>query len=49
VHVQRRFPSATLTTGDAKLDALAAAEIALVESPARDLHAPRDLRSTAFQ
>ena len=44
-----RFPQATIAPGDAALAALAAEVVALVESPARDVALPIDVRGTAFQ
>lgn len=45
----RRFPRATIEPGGGDLAALAAQVVALVESPARDVDLPRDVRGTAFQ
>jgi AraC family transcriptional regulator of adaptative response/methylated-DNA-[protein]-cysteine methyltransferase len=47
--LQERFPGATLIDGDEKLSALAAGVIDPVESPARGLDLPLDLRGTEFQ
>src|SRR5437764_300376 len=47
--LQRRFPGATLVDGGAAFDALVARVIELVESPARGLDVPLDLRGTEFQ
>jgi AraC family transcriptional regulator of adaptative response/methylated-DNA-[protein]-cysteine methyltransferase len=47
--LQERFPDATLIEGDEKLSALAARMIDPVESPARGLDLPLDLRGTEFQ
>ena len=45
----RRFPQAAIEAGDAALAALAAAVVALVETPGRDVALPLDVRGTAFQ
>lgn len=47
--LQSRFPEVALTEDAEKLDALATSVIALVESPARGLDLPLDLRGTEFQ
>jgi AraC family transcriptional regulator of adaptative response/methylated-DNA-[protein]-cysteine methyltransferase len=47
--LQDRFPDATLIEGDATFGALAAEAAALVESPARGLDVPLDMRGTTFQ
>lgn len=47
--LQRRFPGATLTDGDAPLGELAAEVIAFMESPPRGLDVPLDMRGTQFQ
>lgn len=43
------FPQAMILPGDAALAALAAAVVALVETPRRDAGLPVDVRGTAFQ
>src|SRR5947208_10884384 len=47
--LQRRFPGAALVDGDAVFEALVARVIGFVESPARGLDVPLDLRGTEFQ
>ncbi len=47
--LHRRFPHATIDSGDPALAALASQVVAQVESPERDLDLPRDVRGTAFQ
>jgi AraC family transcriptional regulator of adaptative response/methylated-DNA-[protein]-cysteine methyltransferase len=47
--LQRRFPGAALTDGDATLGELAAEVIAFVESPTGSLNVPIDMRGTQFQ
>lgn len=44
-----RFPAAAIVGGDAALATLAAAVVALVETPGRDAALPLDVRGTAFQ
>jgi AraC family transcriptional regulator of adaptative response/methylated-DNA-[protein]-cysteine methyltransferase len=44
-----RFPAASLVEGGADLEAITAQVIAFVESPARELKVPLDIRGTAFQ
>lgn len=44
-----RIPSAVPRTGDARLDALAAAVVARIELPARAVAVPLDVRGTPFQ
>ncbi|HKT09331.1 MAG TPA: methylated-DNA--[protein]-cysteine S-methyltransferase [Gemmatimonadaceae bacterium] len=45
----RRFPLGTFAGSDAALDALAANVTALVDTPARTLDVPLDMRGTPFQ
>jgi AraC family transcriptional regulator, regulatory protein of adaptative response / methylated-DNA-[protein]-cysteine methyltransferase len=47
--LQQRFPKATLTDGDEELRALAPRIIGCIDSPARGLEVPLDLRGTVFQ
>ena len=47
--LQRRFPRAKLTGGDASFDALVARAVGLVERPGRTESLPLDVRGTAFQ
>ena len=47
--LQRRFPNAELTGGDAEFDLLVARVIGLVEAPRLGWDLPLDLRGTAFQ
>jgi AraC family transcriptional regulator, regulatory protein of adaptative response / methylated-DNA-[protein]-cysteine methyltransferase len=47
--LQRRFPKTTLVDGDDDLQALAPRIINCIDSPARDLKVPLDLRGTDFQ
>lgn len=47
--LQRRFPNAELTGGDAEFDLLAARVIGFVEAPQLGWDLPLDLRGTAFQ
>lgn len=47
--LQDRFPSATLRESDAPLDLLATQVVQMIESPARGLDAPLDVRGSAFQ
>ncbi|HEY9449609.1 MAG TPA: methylated-DNA--[protein]-cysteine S-methyltransferase [Gemmatimonadaceae bacterium] len=48
-HLQDSFPGVSLIDGDAELDALATRVVELVESPARDVDVPLDMRGTEFQ
>ena len=47
--LQARFPQATLIGGDAQFESTVANVVALVETPARGLDLPLDIRGTAFQ
>jgi AraC family transcriptional regulator, regulatory protein of adaptative response / methylated-DNA-[protein]-cysteine methyltransferase len=47
--LQRRFPAVALVAGDAKVEARAREVSAFLESPARGLHVPLDMRGTDFQ
>ncbi|MDB4877046.1 MAG: O-6-methylguanine methyltransferase [Gemmatimonadetes bacterium] len=47
--VEERFPLATLIDGDATMAKLVTKVAAFIESPARGLEEPLDLRGTAFQ
>ncbi|MDX1756033.1 MAG: bifunctional DNA-binding transcriptional regulator/O6-methylguanine-DNA methyltransferase Ada [Marinobacter sp.] len=47
--LQDRFPRAELEGGDAEFEQLVARVVGLVESPARALDLPLDIRGTAFQ
>jgi AraC family transcriptional regulator of adaptative response/methylated-DNA-[protein]-cysteine methyltransferase len=47
--LRRRFPNATLVDGDTTLGTLTKEVIAFVESPARGLDVPLDMRGTEFQ
>jgi AraC family transcriptional regulator of adaptative response/methylated-DNA-[protein]-cysteine methyltransferase len=47
--LQDRFPNTDLADGDAELQGVAAQVIAAIESPARTLDLPLDLRGTEFQ
>ena len=47
--LQDRFPRATLLGGDKAFEAMVARVVGFVESPARGLDLPLDLRGTAFQ
>jgi AraC family transcriptional regulator of adaptative response/methylated-DNA-[protein]-cysteine methyltransferase len=47
--LQERFPRATITDGGETLGELTAAVVAYVESPARGLDVPLDVRGTEFQ
>ena len=47
--LQARFPRAAIVDGSATLGDLAAAVVAYVESPARGLDVPLDVRGTEFQ
>jgi AraC family transcriptional regulator of adaptative response/methylated-DNA-[protein]-cysteine methyltransferase len=47
--VEERFPLATLIDGDATMAKLVTKVAAFIESPARDLEEPLDLRGTEFQ
>jgi AraC family transcriptional regulator, regulatory protein of adaptative response / methylated-DNA-[protein]-cysteine methyltransferase len=47
--LEQRFPSAALIAGDARAEALAREVGAFLESPARGLNVPLDMRGTEFQ
>ncbi|MDP2229248.1 MAG: bifunctional DNA-binding transcriptional regulator/O6-methylguanine-DNA methyltransferase Ada [Moraxellaceae bacterium] len=47
--LQDRFPKAELVAGDDGFEALVAEVVGLVETPARGLNLPLDIRGTAFQ
>lgn len=49
IDLQRRFPNAELTGGDAEFDLLVARVIGFVEAPQLGWDLPLDLRGTAFQ
>ena len=47
--LQKRFPSTTPRESDTTLDLLATQVVQLIESPARGLDAPLDMRGSGFQ
>lgn len=49
IDLQRRFPNARITGGDAEFDVLVARVIGLVEAPKLGWDLPLDLRGTVFQ
>jgi AraC family transcriptional regulator of adaptative response/methylated-DNA-[protein]-cysteine methyltransferase len=48
-NLQDRFPNAELTGGDARFEKLVAKVVGLVETPAKAIDLPLDVRGTAFQ
>ena len=47
--LQRRFPRATLASGDKPFEDIVAKVVGLVDAPRRDVELPLDIRGTAFQ